>query len=273
MAYEYRIQLTDRNTGRAINHDGEFCVSTAGAPLKVAITDLDDVAVSTYSKAIVDGSITFRTAETVSSVDIFGYTDKGYPFQIRGATPGSITEHFIDLSRADHTLIIPFDIDDTLTIANTETNTGFELTGYEYLMPWGAGVLVTTADSGITVDLGTDGSGGSNDADGFFDGISLTSAVFVPAAVGYDIGSNNVGVDITGAEGEWTMGALFHPANTKVAAAEGADAATTDGNGIYFIIPYVGDADDDITFTLASSADTGAGYFILPLRLHTLAAA
>jgi hypothetical protein len=55
---------------------------------------------------------------------------------------------------------------------NTEQDSGFTLPAKAVVL--GVFVDVTTADSGETLDVGTDGSG-SNDPDGYLDGISVAA--------------------------------------------------------------------------------------------------
>lgn len=267
MPHEYRLQLTDLSSGRAINDSGWFRVTADGTPNKVTITNLDDSAVSTYTKSITRGKVEFRTASTVESVDIFGMTASGYPFMIRGIKPGE-GRIMIDTGRIDHLLIVPFDITDDDVTANTETDTGIEFAADQRVYPYASGVYVETADSGITIDVGTDSTSGTNDPDGFLEGTSVAATGMKHGTIGYTVGTNNVWLDLTGGAAEWTMGALFHPTNTKQAKAEGADAAATNGNGVYILIPWEADGSaaanvETLTFTLASSADTAAGYIVL----------
>lgn len=271
MAREFRLQLRDLITGRAIHHGGKFFVVAHGAANKLDITDETgaDITSATNSASvnsagtITGGQIFFKTANSVESVDIYGYTDAGYPFQVIGAKSNQLSEVNINLMATDHTLMIPFDIDDTDVGANTEYFTGMTFTGNEIVLPYGLGVNVLTADAAITIDLGTDG--GSNDQNGLIESISVAATGFIPAKVGFDVGSNAAFVDLTGGDENFTIGALLCGNGTKVALAEGSDVDTDEG--FYVLEPYVTSASDQITFKFLTGADTGAGIFHIPTKI------
>lgn len=278
--YQYDIQLLGLGSGRAITHGGAFYVVSNGTPSRVKIYDNTDT-IKNNPASINSGMVSFRTEETVNSVDVFGMTDKGYAFQIIGLTPGSMSSFRIDLNRMNQTIMIPFDIASApaavlpALTANAEFFTGFKLASRQSLQPIGAGVLVTTLDAGMTVDVGTDSNTGTNDPDGFFDNLSLAALGMTQALVGYAIGTNSVLVDVTGGTQEWTFGELYHPANTKSASkAEGTDSATTK-NGLYLMKDHTagingGTTAEEITFTLSASTDTAAGFIVLPARINQL---
>lgn len=64
----------------------------------------------------------------------------------------------------------------TADFDNTEQDSGYELPAKAIVLD--AWVEVTTADTGETLDVGTDGSG-SNDPDGFLDGVSVATTGLV----------------------------------------------------------------------------------------------
>lgn len=269
MTYTYEMQLYDLGSGRQLPFSGAAYITANGSYEKVALYDENDALITgSNARQFTNGKLQFRTLETVSAVDIYGQTQYGYTFQLKNVKPGSVGAIRIDLMRLLNMLVVPFSVTDAG--ANTEYDTGLDLVKDVPVLPWGSGLYVATADSGIVIDVGTDSTSGANDPDGFMDGVSLTTAGHVNHQVGYAVGSNSVLVDITGGTAEWTTGALFHPANTKAAIAEGTDSATTK-NGIAFLkshIPGVGGSTaayvESLTYTLASSADTGKGLIMLP---------
>lgn len=251
---EYNFQLKDIRTGKAIMEGGKFQVVTAGTPTRVAIYDSSDVAASN-PKSISSGAISFRTAESVSSVDIYGFTTSGVPFIVKGVEAGGqpCQDILIDPHQAYGTLVIPFDIDDTEITANSEFDTGFDLATNQLVLPHGMGVKVDTADSGMTVDVGILSSESGGDADGFIDGVSLTSAVFVRAVITITTGSNT-----KFAAANPTLGALVadHQAGTDVDQDE----------GMFHQKPFRCDGTaKSISLTLSASTDTGSGYAIIPI--------
>lgn len=278
--YQYDIQLLAAGTEKALSHGGAFYVVTAGTPSRITLYDNTDT-VKNNPATISNGFVSFRTAESVNSVDIYGMTDKGYAFQILGVTPGALSAFKIDLNRLDQTIMIPFDIGaapaavlPALTAA-AEFMSGFKLPSRMAIKPIGIGVLVTTLDATEDIDIGVNSTSGTDDPDGFTDALSLATATFARAEVGWQVATNNTVVDLTGGGGEWTLGALLHPAGTKVAKSEGADAAATDGNGIYFLTEHVagvgsGATWEEITFTLSTGTDTAAGIIVIPARINSL---
>jgi hypothetical protein len=272
----YEMSLIDSFTGKQLAFDGWVRATEHGLPTKVALYSEAEVVQSSYGLSFTDGQIKIKTLATVEAIDLYVFTDKGYFAKLINIVPGSVREVPIDLGRIDQTLILPFDILDDDIAAATEVITPIVLAKHQLVLPWGIGAQVETADSGITLDVGTESTSGTNDPDGFIDGILMTTATWVSAQVGYDIGTNNIGVDITGAEQEWTTGVLLHPTNTKAAAAEQGDAAATDGNGFYSYVPYpagnTGAAayNEYLSFTLSSGADTAAGFIVIPTRINPI---
>lgn len=72
---------------------------------------------------------------------------------------------------------------------NTEQDTGWDLPAAAVVLD--AFVQVTTADTGQTLDVGTDGSG-SNDPDGWLDGISVNATGIIRGVPTITTGSNEV---------------------------------------------------------------------------------
>lgn len=257
MAYEYQLQLKSAISGKTLTHDGKFMVTVAGAPERVSITDFDDAAI-TQPGTMVDGSVKFRTAETVASVDVYIRSEFGYYKILSGVKAGQLLEVTIDTSDLYQTLVIPFDIDDAAIVANTEYDTGLDLVTGEQVFPYPT-VKVTTSDSGQTIDAGILSGESGGDADGFIDGVSLASAVVAMANVTVTTGLNTKFYAATP-----TIGALLadHQAGTDVDQDE----------GLFRAKPYICDGTaKSLSLTLSSSTDTGAGYIryqtLLPLMV------
>lgn len=230
----YHIQLKDLVSGEAIiAAGGKVYVAAAGLPAKLALTDKDNNALSN-PLSLTRGSMDFFVADTVQAVDLFIQAPGEQFIVVKNVKASGPNEIAIDTSRLDHTMVIPFDIDDTA--ANTETNTGFTVP--DGLMLPHPMVDVKDADSGITIAVGTL-STDSGDADGYIAGVSVASAALVKASI---------------ANSGDTMGALL-----KVQDSANAGDEVPEGN-----VSMIGKA---ITYTLASGADTASGYIHLPYRL------
>lgn len=261
---QFKFQLYELGTGRALSHGGFAIVMTNGAPAKVALLDSDGASASNPA-TISSGEVEFYTADTVQSVDISVYTEYGYTAFIQDVKPGETGDVYIDLSNQYQTLIVPFDIDDSDVTANTEYDTGIDLAENAQILPAGLGVKVTTADAGMTVDLGLDGTGAEDDPNGILAAIALDAAGIVNAGIGYDVGTNNVIVDVTGGDAEYTYGVLLAVGGDLTAAkVDGGDVLGTDGNGWGYVESHIVGAGADLTYTLSASTDTGAGYFVIP---------
>ncbi len=108
-------------------------------------------------------------------------------------------------------------------VVATETNSGIKLPPKAYVLDVFLDVL--TADAGMTVDVGTDGT--SNDPDGFLDGASLAGVALVRGSL---------------RNGAVTKGALFRE--------------DEDGSGAWVPAPCVTAGGDNITYTTSASLDT-----------------
>lgn len=232
----FKMQLVDQN-GKLISLSGGVVyVAEAGGAAKVDLLTATGGAASNPS-ALTNGKIEFYVDEAIATVDLYGISPTGHAFIAKGIAPSGPNEIRVDTSRADTTLVIPFSIDDTS--ANTETDTGFDVPTYGAVLPMVAGVDVLTVDSGMTIDVGTLSSA-SGDADGFIDGISLTTAGSVKATL---------------TNGSVTLGALLK-VQDSANAGDAVPEANTNSSG------------KSITYTLSSSTDTGEGFIKLPLQLN-----
>lgn len=278
MTKEYSFQLKEMHTGRALYHSGKFLVVSNADVVAIQLYDKNDAALS-QPVAISDGKVFFRTAESVAKVDVYGYTDDGFAFQIKGLAPGEISEFVIDTNRLIQHFIYPVNFSTSNTYGDVRVphvssanSTGMFLPHNAMIVPRHSGVFVTTLESGKSIDVGVIGSGSgiTTDADGFFDGILFTTAGWKPAQIGYVIGSNSIYVDLTGGTGEWTSGALFHPASTRVAAAEGTDSTTTkNGFAQYADCQMInsGANTTELSYTFAGTPTAIKGFIVLTWRL------
>jgi hypothetical protein len=233
---EYRIQLKDAVTGASIiTSGGTVYVAANGDAAKQAIKDSAGAAASNPMTPT-RGFINFFTAVDVSRVDLYIMAPGGQFIVAKNIDPSGANEILVDTAQVNQVAVIPFAIGDTT--ANTETDTGFDTGTDKLWLPGGVAVKVSTLDSGMTIDVGTDGAG-SNDPDGFIDGISLTTAVVVKA---------------TNATGAVTLGALFYVQDSANAGDDFPEA-------------FKNAANENITYTLSSSTDTGEGFIFLPYIL------
>lgn len=275
------FQLTEMGTNRALLHSGRFVVITNRDYTALQAYNADTLAAlissSTPYASFSNGRVRFAVADTVEKVDIYGYTSAGFAFQIKDLVPGAISQFLIDTNRLNQFLVYPFAYADSVrgVSASAENKTGWFIPNGVQVRPEGLGVFVATAESGKSIDVGLDGANsGVDDADGFIDGMILTNAGWVEANEGYTVGTNNVWLDLTGGDKEWTLGAMMYPSGTKHAKAEGTDAAAADGNGIYIRTPKVsinsGTNTEELSYTLAGTPTAVKGLIVLPLRLNNI---
>ena len=124
----------------------------------------------------------------------------------------------------------------------TEMDTGFDLkAGWTVLDAW---IVVNTADTGETVDVGTNSNDSGGDADGLIDGASLATTGLVYPDATVTTGTTETYYSAT------TRGALL--ADYIV----GSNTATD--FGLFHKKPYTVAADIDLTFTTSDGTDTAA---------------
>ena len=233
--YKYRMQLVDQN-GKAIQEaGGQVYVAEYGGAAKVALYDSAGAAGSN-PVALTNGILEFYTAESVPRVDLFIQSPSGHFVVVKDVYPSGNNSIRIDKTKMDTVMVIPFSIDDTA--AATETDTGFDVPTKGLVLPSAPAVDVLTADSGMTIDVGTL-STASGDADGFIDGLSLASATLVKA---------------TNANGAVTLGAKLYVQDSANSGDDYPEADSSQGG-------------KSITYTLSTSTDTGEGFIILPVQL------
>ena len=137
---------------------------------------------------------------------------------------------------------IPVTATEAANTTATEKDTGFDLkAGWTVLDAW---IVVNTADTGETVDVGTNSNDSGGDADGLIDGASLaTTGLVYPDAV-VTAGATETYYSAT------TRGALL--ADYIV----GTDA--DQDYGLFHKKPYTVSTDIDLTFKTSSGTDTAA---------------
>jgi len=237
MSKHYSIQLQDHRDGAAIIDTGGVCyVAVAGgaAKIAVAITKAGAQATSNNPVALTTGKIEFWTADSVSSVDLYGIGPNGHAFKLAGVKPSGNNALSIDQGQMQQVMLIPFSAADVT--ANTETATGFTEPANALMLP-SVAIRVLTLDATETVDVGTLSSD-SGDADGFIDGLSLAAVGVVKATV---------------ANGSDTMGALLVTQDSANAGDLALEAHVS--------------AAKAITLTTSAGTDTAAGFIALPYML------
>ena len=135
---------------------------------------------------------------------------------------------------------IPITATQAAAADQTEMDTGFDLkAGWTVLDAW---IVVNTADTGETVDVGTNSKvSGVGDADGFIDGASLATTGLVYPDATVTAGTTETYYSAT------TRGALL------------ADYIAGSGtSGLFHKKPYTVSADIGLTFTTSSGTDTAA---------------
>lgn len=164
------------------------------------------------------------------------------------AFPGAPQNEFYDLLAFGpkiKTLEIAADFD------NTEQDTGWALPASCVVLD--VYLLVTTADAAQTLDVGTSGSG-SDDPDGFLDGVSVAATGVIKGAFAQTTGSSN---NYVGAAATHTRGALL----TELLIA-GADV-TNGGDGVAVAGHDVSSGGDNISYTGSDTTNTMRGHIVV----------
>lgn len=137
---------------------------------------------------------------------------------------------------------IPVTATEAANTTATEKDTGFDLkAGWTVLDAW---IVVNTADTGETVDVGTNSNDSGGDADGFIDGASLATTGLVYPDATVTAGGTETYYSAT------TRGALL--------ADYIAGSNTATDFGLFHKKPYTVAADIDLTFTTSDGTDTAA---------------
>ena len=171
-----RVQLKDDAKAVNIIDNGGVCyVCKGGTPEKAALLDINGNTLANPI-ALNYGLILFQYDTAISAtVDLYIQTAKGNFVQYLGLSPSGPNEILIDTRRKRGLMKIPFSINDY--VANTETKTGFVLPASAMILDrlHGAGILVTTLESGKTVSFGLLSSESGGAATGFINAASTTS--------------------------------------------------------------------------------------------------
>jgi hypothetical protein len=185
----YEVQLTDHN-GNKITANGDFVVTARGNPTKLVVynRDQDVIDVSTTKAVqIKSGVLSFGVLDTNLSVDVFGLTDDGYPFQIIGLVPGN-TNFTIDLGQLRNQLVIPFT---GAEYGTTATDTGFPYLANVLWDSINGGLNITTVGSSSTLAIGISGT-----AAGLCAALATTTAGIIKTATSSLSGAKGTGVNI-----------------------------------------------------------------------------
>ncbi len=245
MSKPYRIQLYNEDQGgRNVSTGGTMTVCIAGTEQKADLEDADGNALAN-PLSFTQGFVEFFLS-SANSCNVYGLTSDGVSFH-RSLTTGEDQVIRLDYNNPFQMLRIPIDIDNADTAASTEEDTGYDEPADVVFLP-GAYFLVTTADSGITLDVGTD-STASGDADGFMDGFAVD-------ATGPVIGTNTI---TTGVNEDFyassTIGVFLQTLRP------GSDVLHDIGSAD--IHQHVS-TEKSITFTMLAGADTLSGLICLP---------
>ncbi|WP_341702621.1 hypothetical protein [Ferrovibrio sp.] len=232
----YSIQLHDERTGAAILASGgtvTVCLS-GDAAKETLYTKTGGSASNPVS--LTNGKLEFWVDADTVSVDLYGIGPNGEAIIMTGVRPGGDAALYLSKSLLQ-VYKLPFAIGDTT--ATTETDTGHDLVTGSLVHGVGLGIRATTADSGITINVGTKTSE-SGDPDGFMAGLSVASAVSVKPTL---------------TNGSATLGALL-----KVQDSANAGDAVPEAH-------VVVSTARSLTYTLSSGADTAEGFILLPVTL------
>jgi len=231
----FRMQLVDQNGAAIQTSGGKAYVATNGDAAKATLYTETGAALAN-PVSLTNGILEFWVADAVTKVDLFIQAPSGHFIVTKNVLASGPNSLMVDTSRVLTTMVIPFAIGDTT--ANTETSTGFTVPTKAMVLPTASAIDVLTADSGMTIDVGTL-STDSGDADGFIDGISLASATMVKA---------------TNANGAVTLGALLYVQDSANAGDDFPEA-------------NISMQGKTITYTLSASTDTGEGFIFLNIAL------
>jgi hypothetical protein len=187
----YKIQLKDALTKQSIITTGGAChVAIAGSPDKETLTDKNGVALANPLQ-LTAGMIDFCVASTKLTVDLYIMAPGGQFIVLTGIGPSGLNEYEVDTAKKTQLAVIPFSVANQAGDA-TETDTGFNLPSPAVAMPslGGMGLQVTTADSGITIEVGTLSTESGGDANGLCTATSVGTLGLVHGANGALFGSD-----------------------------------------------------------------------------------
>lgn len=232
----YDIQLSETQFGGAIIAAGGKCiVCKTGTPDKETLYDPSTELAMANPLTPVRGKISFCVPVDRVAVDLYIQTPAGQYVVQRNVIPSGDNEIALHGFDRHQMYVIPFSIADTTAAAETQTGIVIPTTGAVQPSPL---VRVTTADATQTLDVGTLSSD-SGDADGFIDGVLMTTLGLVKPTL------SNAGI---------TLGVLLW---TQDSANAGDEAPEQN----------VSMAGKQITYTLNAATDTAKGFIYLPVNL------
>lgn len=240
--FGWRLQLKDTFKQVNINDSGAVAfICNAGTPVLATLVDKYGNALANPLQ-LTTGLLEFYIAESNSTspaaVDIYGMTAKGHWFEYTSASPSGPNEILIDTADKRKCMKIPFAIGNSgpagACAANTEFKIGIAVPVSAMILDrlHGAGLLMTTIQSGKTITVGILSTETGGAASGFINGSSLA-----PTAPSLLVTATN--------------GSLFSsnaPYNTD---SETGSAA----NGL------------DLSLTLSAGTTTAQGFILLPYML------
>lgn len=239
----FDLQLVDSFTGKSIfGSGGKAIVTLAGAFTNATLYDPDNnYAALSQPVSLSRGKLRFAIATGVAgqttqpTADVYGTGPGGFAFQCYDCKAGDPIEVPIDTHALQQYMVAPFSYASG-TVAS-EYDTGLDFPARAIISPFSS-IMVNTADSGITLNVGLLSSESGGDADGFMAAVSLASAVAVvpkwapTATSGALVQESNA-----------TTPAVLTPRHYPIAAAV------------------------SLTFTISTGADTGNGLIVIPYNI------
>jgi len=193
------FSLVDKDGARIQTAGGAVIVCAAGTPNQLAVvtTSGGTLATSNNPVALTNGNAKFYVADTVASLDLYGFAPGGQPIVINGLVPSGPNEIVIDTGQTAHVAKIPWSVTDQAGDA-TETDTGLDIPANSILPGTGTAVVIVDIDAAITVDIGTAGT--SNDPNGFIAAASTATATAIPATGALSVSTGSPVVKVIGGD-------------------------------------------------------------------------
>lgn len=243
--YRWKLSLYDYNKDVAMTDTNAFMfVCTAGTPNLATLVDDNGNALNnplTGTNGVFTFNIAQSNANQAAGVDIYGLTGKGHSFEVTTVYPSGPNEIQIDTSVKRCRAKIPFAIGNTgasgagTAAAGTEFKCGFTLPATAAILDeyHGLGIVVTTRQSGKTVEWGI------------------------------------LSTDTGGAQAGFSGAITLNPTSPALQVA-GSDGSLFSSNLPYLTDSETGGAANglDLSYTLSSGTTTGAGFIILPYQLN-----
>jgi hypothetical protein len=181
--FHFRLQLKDTFKQVNINDSGATAfICNAGTPVLATLQDQYGNALANplqLTSGLIDFYVSESAASAPATVDIYGMTAGGYWFEYKGAAPSGPNEINCDTLVKRMRMKIPFAIGNAgpagVCAAATEFQIGLKLPASAMVLDrlHGMAVLVTTAQSGKTINFGVLSTDTGGVAAGFINGSSL----------------------------------------------------------------------------------------------------